>query len=579
MHKMMRRGLNRGFTLLEMLTVIVIIGLLSTIGYVSYESVKVRARDTKRVSDAKQLQTALELYFEGNSSYPSDGTPGDNGQLLGFEETRRFSDAGFAPSQQGTVYMMNVPKNPMPGGTDYVYRSLYMNGQNCHIKNACETYAVLFTLEGNSGSLGPGPHALTPDGITGEGGGFAGQGILRSGGLVVGLQTTQELVSRYTLSAARVVKGIADNEQAEAAATITAPAVAAFALANAALTVHASASAASLLLYLFTQPLMLFSRRKYRAWGIVYNSLSKLPIDLAIVRLLDTKTGHRIKSVATDHDGRFSFLVGEGTYRLEVAKNGFSHPSKYIVNVTEDGQYRSVHTADEIAAPKGGGLLIPNIPVDPIVKDEADKVIIGKNRWKYLQQAVAVLSPTLGILAFAIQPNILTGGLLLAQILAYILFKRLAMPKQPKQWGHVYEKGVGKAVGQAVLRIFALPYHKLVESQVTDRQGRYHFRVGSGLFYLTATRKGFEKTESEPLDLKDRKEPTVLASSIPLNRQQGTGQTQVMPVKKRGLIVGPNAPISKKQDEIKPAADADGSLEGLLPPNQTGDTSQPSQKE
>lgn len=566
MHSHRPRNSQRGFTLIEMLTVLVIIGLLSSIGFVSYESVKVRARDTKRVSDVKQLQTALELFFENHSSYPSDGVPGLNGQLLGFDQTKVFSDAGFASAQQGGVYMMNVPKNPQPGGTDYVYRSLYLDGRDCHRRDHCESYAVLFTLEGTAGSLGPGEHALTPDGITGEGGAYAGQGILR-GGFVVGLQSTQDLVSRYTLRAATGVRDIAQNEQVEQVARITAPAVAILALSNVALTVHATASAAALFVYLFTQPLMILSRRKYRAWGTIYNSLSKLPVDLAIVRLVDANTGQRIKTVATDHQGRFSFLVNQGTYKLDVAKAGFEHPSKYVVDVSEDGQFTNVHTAEEIRVAEEGGLLKPDIPVDPIVADDSAKVIVRKNRWKYFQQGIAVLSPTLGVLAFAIQPNILTGGLLAAQLMAYWLFKRLAMPKEPKQWGYVYERGVGKAVGKAVLRIFALPYHKLVESQVTDGRGRYHFRVGSGNFYLTASRSGYEKTESEPLNLKDSKEPTVIATNIPMQREaDGSGPKADVKIKKRGLIVGPQAKIPSASEVTAPkAGNSDGSLEGLLP--------------
>ncbi|MFH1047880.1 MAG: carboxypeptidase regulatory-like domain-containing protein [Patescibacteria group bacterium] len=560
---------QRGFTLLELLVVITIIGLLSSIGYVSYQAVKVSARDAKRVSDAKQVQTALELFFEFNTSYPSDNVFGSDGQLLGYLETRRLSDAGFSDEVFGTPYMVEVPKNPEPGGTDYVYRSLYTDGRDCQRQGECESYAVLFTLEGRIGSLQPGPHALTPDGIAGEEGGGGGLGITGPGGILVGLSNVQDLAGQYTLKAGQLVRDIQTDERVETTANIAAPSIAALALANVAFTVYSSTSLASLLIYLFTQPLLLFGGRKRKAWGIVYNSLSKLPVDLAIVRVIDAMTGQRVKTAATDHEGRFSFLLPGGTYRLEVAKIGYTHPSQYIVDVTEDGQYQQVLCGQGVTVPSDGGLLIPNIPIDPVERDESDRIVIRRNRSRNWRQNVAVLSPALGALAFLAQPNLLTGGLFVAQLLAYSLFKRLAMTKESRQWGFVYEKGIGKAVPKAVLRVFALPYHKMVDTQVTDGHGRYHFRVGGGLFYLTSTRAGYEKTESEPLDLRDRKEPAIIVTSIPMLRSQGTNDQpkKTAQTAKSGLIVGPGVhPIQNNRATGQLSERKNDSLDDLLPP-------------
>ena len=61
---------KKGFTLIELLVVIAIIGLLSTLAVVALTSARTKARDSKRVADMKQLQTAMELYYSDNAAYP-----------------------------------------------------------------------------------------------------------------------------------------------------------------------------------------------------------------------------------------------------------------------------------------------------------------------------------------------------------------------------------------------------------------------------------------------------------------------------------------------------------------------------
>ena len=61
---------RRAFTLVELLVVIAIIGLLSTIAVVATSSARIKARDTRRLADLKQVQSALELFYNDNGYYP-----------------------------------------------------------------------------------------------------------------------------------------------------------------------------------------------------------------------------------------------------------------------------------------------------------------------------------------------------------------------------------------------------------------------------------------------------------------------------------------------------------------------------
>jgi len=86
------------FTLIELLVVIVIIGVLATLATVAVNGARTRARDSKRVSDLKQISTALEMYYTDYTAYPNIITPGQ--PLTSLDGTK--------------TYMAKVPNNPTP---------------------------------------------------------------------------------------------------------------------------------------------------------------------------------------------------------------------------------------------------------------------------------------------------------------------------------------------------------------------------------------------------------------------------------------------------------------------------------
>ncbi len=106
---------NKGFTLIELLVVIAILGLLATIVAVSLTSARSRARDSRRVSDIRQIELALELYYAANEQYP----------------VMEASASSTAPFQklidEKYLNMKNPPNDPMTGKT-YCYATLDITG-------------------------------------------------------------------------------------------------------------------------------------------------------------------------------------------------------------------------------------------------------------------------------------------------------------------------------------------------------------------------------------------------------------------------------------------------------------------
>jgi general secretion pathway protein G len=60
--------MKKGFTLIELLVVIAIIGMLSALLVPNFMGARERARDAQRKSDLKQIQKALEMYRQDQTS-------------------------------------------------------------------------------------------------------------------------------------------------------------------------------------------------------------------------------------------------------------------------------------------------------------------------------------------------------------------------------------------------------------------------------------------------------------------------------------------------------------------------------
>jgi type II secretion system protein G len=150
----MKRNNTKGFTLIELLVVIAIIGLLSTLAVVALNTARTKSRDAKRISDIKQIQTALELYYADASGYPADPTGGDK---LGTGNGKALCTGGWksACGATDTVYMGQVPPDPTGSGTK-VYT--YTQG------GSGSTYSITFELEGTVGTLS-GASTADPNGM------------------------------------------------------------------------------------------------------------------------------------------------------------------------------------------------------------------------------------------------------------------------------------------------------------------------------------------------------------------------------------------------------------------------------
>ena len=135
---------TRAFTLIELLVVIAIIGILATLAIVSLTNARSSSRDAKRLADLKQLQTALEVYYNDYGSYP----------LV-------LSD--LSSSTLPVKYLETIPTAPTPADGDCTATS------NSYIYNTSydkSSYSIHTCIGGNTSSLTKGTIVASQNGLS-----------------------------------------------------------------------------------------------------------------------------------------------------------------------------------------------------------------------------------------------------------------------------------------------------------------------------------------------------------------------------------------------------------------------------
>ena len=139
--------MRKGFTLIELLVVIAIIGLLASVVLIGLGPSQRSGRDARRVADLRQVQTALQLYFQKKGEYPN---------VLGWTSlSTALTGAGIGISQ--------IPNDPrhssVEGSPEYGYQRYDVSIDG----DAYNKYVLLTKLEDINNKLSGSSLTGSPD--------------------------------------------------------------------------------------------------------------------------------------------------------------------------------------------------------------------------------------------------------------------------------------------------------------------------------------------------------------------------------------------------------------------------------
>ena len=120
---------QRGFTIIELLIVIAIIGILATLVLTNFRGAQAKGRDTVRQNDINSMFQKLEEYYNEQGSYPTSDF--DQTLFPGIDNGAFDDPDGNDISQSAPIVAATTPSDPYTAGTKPVGAQYTYAGYSC----------------------------------------------------------------------------------------------------------------------------------------------------------------------------------------------------------------------------------------------------------------------------------------------------------------------------------------------------------------------------------------------------------------------------------------------------------------
>ncbi len=234
-------------------------------------------------------------------------------------------------------------------------------------------------------------------------------------------------------------------------------------------------------------------KRPKEFWGIIYDSISKQPLDPVKVILVYEDTGKVEGECITDLGGRYGFLARPGKFKIFPQKSNYAFPSK-IVNRSNDLIYYNIYRGEFFEIKGESDVIAPNIPMDPVKEDWnqiAKQKIIKKPYYKqWLLNFIVSMIFWLGLLGLVIYAykHQFNSWWVIPWALVYMLvFVGASLVPESRLWGRVVQAKTSLPISRISLLLTRPTFPNIrFGMAVTQEEGKYFLRANPGKYLLQA---------------------------------------------------------------------------------------------
>lgn len=251
-----------------------------------------------------------------------------------------------------------------------------------------------------------------------------------------------------------------------------------------------------------------FGRKHRKPWGIVTDSLSGKPITFATCRLYKGGSTYVVDQTVTDLEGKYSFTIEAGVYRLEVNQSGYKSQSVEIEIRPNESSYVQDIT------------LVPLNLID-LEKFNIFKKLLEKIRLflRKSRKTLFIIGFTLSVISFILLPNTFNTVILILYFLI-VIFSLVAGLFSKSKFASVVDSITGLRIPFAVIKVYDPHTWQVIDTQITNSDGKFDFWGNPGEYALLVAARGykFPSAKYKNNELMDNKYSSMIKANLKKGR-------------------------------------------------------------
>ncbi len=236
------------------------------------------------------------------------------------------------------------------------------------------------------------------------------------------------------------------------------------------------------------------------AWGIVYDTSTKTPIEKAVIRVFSAPSDRLRATIRTNKNGQFGFILPPGNYSLTGSASGFDFPTR-LITASTDGPYANLYRGGAFQVDGDGtekAQINFNVPLDRVKVTTFDlvelKTLTAVSRFF---QAIRIPLMILGTLStgYLVFTQGRTFDYVLAVVYALMWGWEIKNMLKKKAFGVVKDQR-GNPISLVVIRVLD-KYNRLKTTIVTGDDGKFQANLDPGEYRLDISRPGYKSVRTQ----------------------------------------------------------------------------------